>query len=116
MIEKEINIKTTSNAAKDTVNTLIKMHNTVSAVKYIDALEKDAQFFRPIKKAYKLVTQTVLDIDNIDVKLHDLLFLLLIEAKLAYELFCENCKNSEISQLLTITHYQATKMLMMLKN
>lgn len=29
MIEKEINIKTTSNAAKDTVNTLIKMHNTV---------------------------------------------------------------------------------------
>ena len=116
MIEKEINIKTTSNAAKDTVNTLIKMHNTVSAVKYIDALEKDAQFFRPIKKAYKLVTQTVLDIDNIDVKLHDLFFLLLIEAKLAYELFCENCKNSEISQLLTITHYKATEMLMMLND
>jgi hypothetical protein len=45
MIEKEINIKTTSNAAKDTVNTLIQMHNTVSAVKYINALERDAQFF-----------------------------------------------------------------------
>lgn len=54
--------------------------------------------------------------ENIDIKIYDALIVLLLEAKLAYEYFCEGCKDNEVTELLALANYQATEKLMMLND
>lgn len=107
-------LKLTSPIAQESVSTLIQMNSMVGT--YINNLTSNAKLHDIIKKAYYFATQTKLDFENIDIKIYDALIVLLLEAKLAYEYFCEGCKDNEVTELLALANYQATEKLMMLND
>lgn len=113
MDPKELKLSLTGRAAEATVNTLIKMNSVIGeSITQINSTVKDVAFYDLIKKAYYYATQTELDLDNIDEKINDALILLLIEAKLAYEYFCEGYQES--IELLSIINCRATQELMLI--
>lgn len=107
-------LKLISPIAKESVSTLIQMNSMVGT--YINNSTPNAELHGIIEKAYYFATQTKLDFENIDIKIYDALIVLLLEAKLAYEYFCEGCKDNEVTELLALANYQATEKLMMLND
>lgn len=107
-------LKLTSPIAQESVSTLIQMNSMVGT--HINNSTSNAKLHDIIKKAYYFATQTKLDFENIDIKIYDALIVLLLEAKLAYEYFCEGCKDNEVTELLALANYQATEKLMMLND
>lgn len=114
MNTKELKLKLTSCAAQASVSALIEMNNAVGYVMHIDDSARDENFYDTVKKAYYFATQTELDFENIDEKIHDALLILLIEAKIAYDHFCKECEGNETTEMLELTNYHATEALMAL--
>ena len=129
----KIKLNLTSKAAKDATNALIKMHDAVSQTlsntdnglfifyKVFKLILQSANFtnttfYKTIERAHYYATETELDFKNIDDKINDALFCLLIEAKIAFDHFCNKRKDDETIQLLMITHFQATNELMKLSD
>ena len=109
--KKNIKVILTSQKAHEAVTTLINMNNAVGYVTHVDDTKRDAEFDSIIRQAYFLVTKTKLDITNIDIKLHDALLTLVMEANLAYEHFCQEKKNAKLISLLLLANDQATQKL-----
>lgn len=114
MNTNEFKLKLTSQVAQDSVSALIEMNNMVGYVTHVNDSARDAKFYDAVKKAYYFATQTELDFENIDTKIHDALLILLMEAKVAYDHFCKGCKDNETIRLLVLTNYRATQELMLI--
>lgn len=112
MNQKEMQFSVTNDLTQNAVKSLIKMND---AVTYVDDSNRDATFNQTIKEAYYYATQVELDFGNIDEQIQDILLLLLMEAKLAYDRFCKGCEDVEVKRLLTFTNYCANEQLMSLK-
>lgn len=112
----KIKLNLTSKAAKDETNALIKMHDAVSQTLSNTDNFTNTTFYKTIERAHYYATETELDFKNIDDKINDALFCLLIEAKIAFDHFCNKRKDDETIQLLMITHFQATNELMKLSD
>lgn len=112
----KIKLNLTSKAAKDATNALIKMHDTVSQTLSKADNSTDTTIYKTIEKAHYYATETELDFKNIDDKINDALFCLLIEAKIAFDHFCNKRKDDETIQLLMITHFQAMNELIKLSD
>lgn len=115
MNTNEFKLKLTSRAAKDSVSALIEMNNMIGYVTHVDDSARDAKFYDTVKRAYYFATQTALDFENIDKKIHDALLILLMEAKVAYDHFCKGCEDNETIKLLVLTNYRATEELMLIR-
>ena len=114
MNRKELRLSLTSRAAQNAVSALIEMNNAIGHVTHINEAARDAEFYATVKRAYYFATQTELDFENIDMKIHDALLILLMEAKVAYDHFCKGCKDNETIRLLVLTNYRATQELMLI--
>ncbi|MGO5391527.1 hypothetical protein [Lactobacillus amylovorus] len=116
MNTNEFKLKLTSRAAQDSVSALIEMNNMVGYVTHVNDSARDAKFYDTVKKAYYFATQTELDFGDIDEQIQDILLVLLIESKLAYDYFHKGCNDSETIRLLELSNHCATEQLMVLKN
>lgn len=114
MNTNEFKLKLTSQVAQDSVSALIEMNNMVGYVTHVNDSARDAEFYDTVKRAYYFATQTELDFENIDTKIHDALLILLMEAKVAYDHFCKGCTDNETIKLLVLTNYRATQELILI--
>lgn len=112
-MKKDINFITTSSKAKAAVTALINMNNAVGFAIHV-GVEQDEAFLTTIQQAHYYATQTKIDINNIDAKLHNVITILLMEAKLANDHFCKGINNHLIYKLMLTANQQATAQLMSL--
>lgn len=116
MSPKEIHLNITNNLTQNAVNALIKMNNKVGYAIHTNNSERNVDFKQTINEAYYFATQTELDFGDIDEQIQDILLVLLIESKLAYDYFHKGCDDSETIRLLELSNHCATEQLMVLKN
>lgn len=116
MNPKEIQLNITGNLTQNAVNALINMNNKVGYAIHTNDSGRNVDFKQTIKEAYYFATQTELDFGDIDEQIQDILLVLLIEAKLAYDYFHKGCNDSETIRLLELSNHCATEQLTVLKN
>lgn len=112
-MKKDINFVTTSSQVYAAMTSLINMNNVVDLAIHIGA-KQDVAFLTTIQQAYHYATQTEINVDHIDTRLHDVLAVLLMEAKLAYDYFYKGANDHLIFQLMIAANQQATAQLMSL--
>ena len=114
MRRKDINIAITSPQAHDAVTALIDMNNIVGYATHVNDISHNNELLVTIKNAHYYATKTIIDVDNIDTRLHDVMGTLLMEAKLAYDYFCKKIDNPMAVKLMIIANHQTTAQLMKL--